>query len=1318
MIVRKRSFRAGICLLIGGLSQQSLATTLWSNSFDYPAVVAGGLDANEAASSSQYGGSYAGSIVLRSAKVQHEVTGSELRLLDRWESTKSGSIRFLTSDVSARFDLAAGDFGSEILSAGGFQVSFDWVPSDTTDHDWIALSAGIRETLADADTEFIQAETDMGVLLRNNGGVQVRDQLGIFDSGNFLPTSEPVRVVVHFAFDSFADGSTVTMNAWVGSRQVVFDRQQSWGANGANQGKCFITLENRNADPQVIDNLSIGTLEPLEDQDGDGLPDMWETSYGLSTSTGTGADGWSGDPDLDGIPNHAELKFGSSPVVSDDLSGKWAREVWFGVPGDLVGDLRGALFPAAHLSHLLDGTAAPLNYADNYGQRLRGWITAPQSGDYVFWISGDNECELWLSTDESKFNRHRIASVPAWTAPQEWGKFPSQQSVTIPLVAGQRYFVEVLHKEGGYEDGVAVAWQPPGSAAALMPASVLAPYFAEPGDEDMDEMEDSWEIATFGSTEAGPMDNPDGDYAPNWEEFAFGSDPLEADSNVGYWRIERWYGMEYYSVSELVGDRGFYESPTTTSGLPRPKADFGVPYAGTRVRGYVEVEASAEYHFWISGRTSADLFLSSDETPYRKQRIAYLGADTGAGNGIRSDSPNLWDVYASQMSSPVFLEAGRKYYLEIVHQNGHQPVSHVQVAWAGPDDVRRHIPFDNMSSFIGHEGDADEDSLPDDWEAEFGLDPEDNGKVDLARQGERGDFDRDGLSNREEFLLGTHPGLADSDGDGLADRDEVRTYGTDPNVSDSAPELVVETIAPSSVQEMGNGWVDFPDGALMSSFRGVGTWNVTVPEEGFWIVQFEARLMGDVLSEETIPVEVRVDGVQVDRPKMDFIHGASGSIRVISPWLGAGVHEVELFFDSYVARRTVLVTSIKLVRPAGLDLDGDGRSDALVRKLEAEDRILPTTVVSSHVSPAFVEGLARSPGQVEFRFGHEGVSSHIRHKDAFWQGTIARIQTERLAQAKQLALTPGLDRTSSGERLAVTEGPGHRMWHAWLPLESNQATGYSVHFENGAIADAGVVVWRPVNLATETEISIRAGSTLLMSAWLDETDNSRLTFTIDGEETEIRAKESLEWSFPAVGQWAVSVLHEQSGETYEMIVHVRDAVLPDDLLVVENRFNHVHLPGVAPDLGLDSDEEVGIDQVTEAVGGGSDVRLAGRIPGIHPTAARLAGGQAVLDLADVTTVGVSDGLRTGNTIVTGHGDGLFKVRETIVVTHLPPGGTVRISIFAGGVTFLDGSTTLILSAGDFDENGVIVLEMLKPEDRLAGACYTITVFDADGNVIL
>jgi photosystem II stability/assembly factor-like uncharacterized protein len=57
---------------------------------------------------------------------------------------------------------------------------------------------------------------------------------------------------------------------------------------------------------------------------------------------------------------------------------------------------------------------APTNVADNYGQRVRGYLTAPTTGSYTFWVAGDNNCELWLSTNNQASNKVKIAYHTDW----------------------------------------------------------------------------------------------------------------------------------------------------------------------------------------------------------------------------------------------------------------------------------------------------------------------------------------------------------------------------------------------------------------------------------------------------------------------------------------------------------------------------------------------------------------------------------------------------------------------------------------------------------------------------------------------------------------------------------------------------------------------------------------------------------------------------------------------------------------------------------------------------------------------------------------
>ena len=155
------------------------------------------------------------------------------------------------------------------------------------------------------------------------------------------------------------------------------------------------------------------------------------------------------------------------------------REVYTNIGGNTIPDLTNAIaFPnSPSITGVITNYFETPTFGDNYGQRLRALLVPPSTGIYTFWIASDDQSVLYLSTDPSPANKSVIASVKGWTGPRVWNQEANQVSGQIALAAGQRYYIEALHKQGCCGDNLAVRWSlPDGTLEEPIPALRLLPY--------------------------------------------------------------------------------------------------------------------------------------------------------------------------------------------------------------------------------------------------------------------------------------------------------------------------------------------------------------------------------------------------------------------------------------------------------------------------------------------------------------------------------------------------------------------------------------------------------------------------------------------------------------------------------------------------------------------------------------------------------------------------------------------------------------------------------------------------------------------------
>ncbi|MBI9016045.1 MAG: hypothetical protein JEZ07_02175 [Phycisphaerae bacterium] len=158
-------------------------------------------------------------------------------------------------------------------------------------------------------------------------------------------------------------------------------------------------------------------------------------------------------------------------VVNNNIQTGATKDIWYILEGDTLTELLTS--PRYPDNPSITGAVADLTedyMGKSTGYRIRGYLYPPTTGTYTFWAIGDKECELYLSTDQSKTNLVKRAD----DAPL--------LSSSVTLNASQRYYFEALAKAGNSSAGdFNVQWQGPGFSQQIIKAQYLSPIeFVQP----------------------------------------------------------------------------------------------------------------------------------------------------------------------------------------------------------------------------------------------------------------------------------------------------------------------------------------------------------------------------------------------------------------------------------------------------------------------------------------------------------------------------------------------------------------------------------------------------------------------------------------------------------------------------------------------------------------------------------------------------------------------------------------------------------------------------------------------------------------------
>ena len=108
-------------------------------------------------------------------------------------------------------------------------------------------------------------------------------------------------------------------------------------------------------------------------------------------------------------------------------------------------------------------------YADNYVQRLSGYITPPETGSYKFSLKADDSGELWIDT--TGVDGAPLTKLIATSSYGVW----TDASVTVTLEQGKFYRLEVLQAESWGTDYIDLDYSLNGGTSNSVPTSWISP---------------------------------------------------------------------------------------------------------------------------------------------------------------------------------------------------------------------------------------------------------------------------------------------------------------------------------------------------------------------------------------------------------------------------------------------------------------------------------------------------------------------------------------------------------------------------------------------------------------------------------------------------------------------------------------------------------------------------------------------------------------------------------------------------------------------------------------------------------------------------
>ncbi len=552
--------------------------------------------------------------------------------------------------------------------------------------------------------------------------------------------------------------------------------------------------------------------------------------------------------------------------------------------------------------------------------------------------------------------------------------------------------------------------------------------------------------------------------------------------------------------------------------------------------------------------------------------------------------------------------------------------------------------------------DNDGDGLPNSWERQYGLDPEDPSD-------KMGDLDGDGLSNYDEYLAGTNPTITDTDGDGVSDGMEVHDTGTDPNQPDIQGVETVLTVNGSDATDLLGEWQTNGTSIYAVSRRGSLAYSMTVPTSDVFRLEIEGASHNRFAITSVFDLLVYVDEEYLGRYPMTVTGTATGLVQAITPWLPQGAHSVRIYWDNAAEYRALEVKVLRLQTLLAPDANANGVKDWVEERITRQCgvEIAPETSV---VSPVCIEG--RGP-----------YLSMMSVSDA-----------------------------------SIQHGAGDR-WYADVPLSATASVRVVTSFQNNARVVTNNIRWVPTNLIGSGNLTIRKGDSLLLTAYRAGATNGTVAINVAGVTNYVTTVPApAACLFNSAGVFTVTGIHNDGIVTSNSIqVKVVEAAFNDGPACWVGRSRMWECPQIPQEAVVEHDARIKWEDLGVSTNGARQFRVTADQPEDRYLVARLGETGPVLTNAAAKGFSVRSTVETYVRVVDTYTNG-DQVIETLVVLHpVISDVTVRLEMIVGGVTFDDGSVVKELTLADFDELGQCPVRFIRPAAAQTSICHVLKVFE-------